>query len=219
MEEKKVIIIEVPAIPTSPVTAMDGKEEKTAAGGFFPLLSVEEIFKWARLPLPVTKKSRFPRTMLLSVEVVLGWALLGALAVALALGVSAVMLFANIPIPCRDSQSSKFFQCPDLTPAQDAETVFFLEGYLLFTVPEAVAATAGLLLPRGHARVRWSLAFLAIVSTTFAHYMNARSVLIFIAANPGDIGYRILVGGFSVVYLVVDLLGVLSLVIGGAEAE
>lgn len=84
MEEDKIITVVEVAAPT---TTMEKRKQKKA--GWFPLLpSVEEIFKWSPLQWPVTtwqgqgikkqkkNKSRFP--MLLSVQLVLGWALLTA---------------------------------------------------------------------------------------------------------------------------------------------
>ncbi|TVU21558.1 hypothetical protein EJB05_31202 [Eragrostis curvula] len=202
--DEKVVIIEVPA-------PLD-MEKKTAA-------SVKEISKF---PLPVKssssnqKKPGF-RMPLLSVRVVLGWAFLNALAVALTLGTIAVIVNANITIPS-SIKASKFFQGPELTPAQTADVDFLWEAYLWSTLPEGVAATVGLLLPRRYARGRWSLAFLAIVSVTVAHCMNARAVSVYIAADTGGISWgTILLGCAAVVYLVLDLLGLLSLLIGGPE--
>ncbi|TVU33917.1 hypothetical protein EJB05_15733, partial [Eragrostis curvula] len=162
---------------------------------------------------------------LLSVRVVLEWAFLNALAVALTLGTiySCHRSVHESNHQCNATflrgfaahvQTSKFFQGPELTPAQTADVDFFWEAYMWSTLPETVAATVGLLLPRRYARGRWSL---AIVSATVAHCLNARTVSVFIAAKQGDIWYRILVGGAAVVYLVLDLLGLPSLLIGGLE--
>ncbi|TVU50816.1 hypothetical protein EJB05_02207 [Eragrostis curvula] len=148
--------------------------------------------------------------MLLSVQGVLQWAFL------LASCLAAAILFSYIPIPC--SKTAWIFQCPETTPAQDAES-FGDSGHRWLTVPQAAAATVGLLLPRRRAQSRYFLAFLAVVSATAAHCMEARMILIFIAAgvNPGDIGLIIMCGAAVVVYLAGDLLGLISLLIRGPE--
>ncbi|KAK3131620.1 hypothetical protein QOZ80_6AG0508940 [Eleusine coracana subsp. coracana] len=173
--------------------------------------------KYAAL-LPVTsKKSKQSRRspMLLSVEEVLKWALQAAGYVVVSMAVTASIFLANFPISC--SQMSKIFQCSNLTPAQAASVDFFGKGFLWFTVPQAVAATVGLLLPRRRARSRWCLALATLASVIAAHYMVARVALIFIVANPGDIVYTILAGGGSVVFLANDLFHFLSLLVGEAE--
>lgn len=116
-------------------------------------------------------------------------------------------------------QTSKFFQEPNLTPAQEVSVDIFWNAYLWSSVPEGVAAMVGLLLPRRHAIGRWSLALIAIVSATVAHYFNAWTVFTYVAGAPGAIGYNILVGGAAIVYLLLDLLGLISLLVGGPEYE
>ncbi|TVU21555.1 hypothetical protein EJB05_31199 [Eragrostis curvula] len=178
-----------------PARSLDKKTTKKKAAGFktdksgFPTMSVKEVFKWA---------------------------LVTASFVAVAFGVTAAVAIANIPVPC-SLQTSKILQCPDLTPAQDVAVESYGEGFLWLTVPQATAATVGLLLPRRHARSRWSLAFLAIVSATVAHCTFGRMIHIFVAANPGDVGFKILAGFGMTAFLGGDLLSLLSLVIGGPE--
>ncbi|TVU50820.1 hypothetical protein EJB05_02211 [Eragrostis curvula] len=216
MDEK---IIDVPA-PLVVTPSMDNNKQKK---GSVPLPSVEEVFKWApfQLLLPSFKKnkSRFQK-LLPSVQAVLGWALLAAGCVAVTLGFSIVMAFADIHISSTtSSQTSTILQVPDLTPAQEVEVDSFADGFLWLTVPQAAAATVGLLLPRRRAGIRWTLALVAVVSATVAHYMNARMALVFIAANPGVVAYTIyaidLLGlGLA---LCIDLLGLISLLIGGRD--
>ncbi|TVU21542.1 hypothetical protein EJB05_31183 [Eragrostis curvula] len=172
-----------------------------------------EMVKQALLPATASKKDKqswFPPMLVWSVPEVLKWVLRTAIVAAVAVGISDVT-----PTPC--SQTSKFFQCPNLTPEQAVEANFFMDGFLWITMPQAAAAVVGLLLPHRCARSRWYLAFLAIVSATVSHYMVARGSFVFIAANPGDIAYDILTGGGSVYLLTADLLAILSLLVGGAE--
>ncbi|TVU33126.1 hypothetical protein EJB05_24911 [Eragrostis curvula] len=223
MDEK--IIIDVPA-PLLVTSSMDDKKKMKKKAWFkwapFQLLSVEEVFKWAPFQLPVNSfKKNKPRMPLLSVQEVLGWALLAAGCVAATVVITAAVVsvveFANLPIPCSESPSWWMVQCPTLTPAQDVEVESFGEGYLWFTLPQAAAAAVGLLLPRRLAKIRWYLAFFAIVSAAAAHYMQCRTVLVFIAANPEDIFFRILGGGGAVFFVAGDLISILSLLIGGTE--
>ncbi|TVU27029.1 hypothetical protein EJB05_29607 [Eragrostis curvula] len=214
MDEK---IIDVPA-PLPVTSSMDKKKEKKAAS--IPFLSVEEVFKWAPFQLQVKafKKNKYRFQMpLLTVQGVLAWALFTFGSVAVTACILAAIAFANIPNPCSESQSCWIPQPPDLTPAQGFEVESFAVGFLWFTVPQAAAATVGLLLSRRRARSRWSLAFVAVVSAAVAHYMQSRSVLVSITADPGDILYMILAGGGAVVFVAGDLLSILSLLIGGTE--
>ncbi|TVU27034.1 hypothetical protein EJB05_29612 [Eragrostis curvula] len=157
------------------------------------------------------KEAPFP--MLLPVQRVLQWAFL------VACWVAASILLSYIPIPCSQSKTAWIFQCPDLTPAQGVEVDTYGDAFLWLTVPQAAAATVGLLLPRRHTRGRWSLALVAVVSATVAHYMMSRAALVFIAANPGDVGFIILFVVGVVGYLAGDLLGLISLLIKGPEQE
>ncbi|TVU27023.1 hypothetical protein EJB05_29601, partial [Eragrostis curvula] len=137
----------------------------------------------------------------------LAWAFFLAWSVAVA--TVCILVFANTSISCSQNQ------CPNLTPAQGVEVDTYGYGFLWLNVPQGAAATVGLLLPRRHARSRWFLALVAVVSATVAHYMMGRLALIVIAANPGDI--RILGGGGVVVHLAGDLLGLISLLVKGPE--
>ncbi|TVT99604.1 hypothetical protein EJB05_29614 [Eragrostis curvula] len=170
--------------------------------------------------LPVTtstgvKKNKSRFWMLLPVQEVLEWAFFTACWVAVTLGITAAIVFAGrsgtpIHIPST-------LQPPDLTPVQEAEVESFGLGFLWLSVPQAAASAVGLLLPRRHARGRWYLALAAIVSATGVHYMSTRISLFLIAANPGNIGFDILAGGGNVLGLGFDLLGLISLLIGGPE--
>lgn len=112
MDDDKVFttVVEVPAA-TTPMK----KKEKTAAcrlSSFLP--SVDEVFKWAPFQLPVTmsskgqgikqkQKQRQSKSMpLLSVKMVLGWALITAGCVAATLAIAVVIVLANIDIPCSE---------------------------------------------------------------------------------------------------------------------
>ncbi|TVT99600.1 hypothetical protein EJB05_55030 [Eragrostis curvula] len=90
-------------------------------------------------------------------------------------------------------------------------------GYLWLSVPQAAAAAVGLLLPRRHARSRWSLALVATASAAVAQYMNARVALSSVATNPGRIAYSILAGGGSVLGIGAELFVLISLLFGGPE--
>ncbi|TVU50817.1 hypothetical protein EJB05_02208 [Eragrostis curvula] len=206
------IIIDVRA-PLVVRSSMDKKKKKAS----LPMLMVEEVFKWVPFQLPVTsfKKNKFRFQMpLLKVQAVLAWALITAFSLAVTWCFLSAIEFANVPIPCSPILQP---QPLDLTPAQEVEVVSFWEGYQWFTVPQAATATVGLLLPRHRAGSRWTLAFVAIVSAAVAHYMQSRSVLVFIAADPEDISFIIMAGGCAVLFVGGDLLSILSLLIGGTE--
>ncbi|TVT99599.1 hypothetical protein EJB05_55029 [Eragrostis curvula] len=154
---------------------------------------------------------RFP--MLLSVDQVLKWAFLAASLMVVVLLAGSVIFVAVIHIINSLQLTSTIV---------DADLVFFWDwndgvGYLWLSVPMAAAAAVGLLLPRRRARGRWVLALVAIVFATVAHYMNGRGVPDFIAAHPDGIAYTILAGGGSLISLGADLLGIISLFIGGPE--
>ncbi|TVU27033.1 hypothetical protein EJB05_29611 [Eragrostis curvula] len=92
-------------------------------------------------------------------------------------------------------------------------------GYLWLSVPQAAAAAVGLLLPRRHARSRWSLALVATASAAVAQYMNARVALSSVATNPGRIAYSILAGGGSVLGIGAELFVLISLLFGGPDCH
>lgn len=90
----------------------------------------------------------------------------------------------------------------------------------MLTVPQAAAATVGLLLPRQrHRRNRRYLAMVALAFAAVAHYMHARTVLVFVSANPGATVHHILSGGGAVVFIAADLLSFLSLLVGAHEDD
>ncbi|TVU27027.1 hypothetical protein EJB05_29605 [Eragrostis curvula] len=166
--------------------------------------------------LPVTskeikkkKEEKKEAAVLMSVKGILEWAFF--LASTVAVVTVGILVFANTPISCSHNQ------CPNLTPAQGAKVDRYGYGSLWLTVPQGAAATVGLLLPRRHARSRWSLALFAVVSATVAHYMMGRMALIFIGAKSAGITFIILGGGGVVVYLAGDLLGLISLLVKGPE--
>ncbi|TVU11430.1 hypothetical protein EJB05_45016 [Eragrostis curvula] len=179
----------------------------------------EKVMMQVPSPLPVTsmgiKKNKFQLPSL-SIQVVLVWALMTASSVAAAAVVAFAINVANIPC----SPNSWILSCDDhLTAAQEAELGFFENGFAWLAVPQAAAATAGLLLPRRRARSRWSLAFLALVAASVAHYMYARFLLVYLDAKPGPGGDFFFISDVvcSVIFIVGDLLSFVSLFTGGVE--
>ncbi|TVT99601.1 hypothetical protein EJB05_55031, partial [Eragrostis curvula] len=154
---------------------------------------------------------RFP--LLLSVDQVLKWALIAAGWMAVTLGIGSAVFVAIIRI--LSGKLTWTILGADLVSLWDWNDGL---GYLWLSVPQAAAAAVGLLLlHRRRARSGWCLALVAVVSATVAHYMNARVVHDSIAANPRGIAYTILAGGGNVITLGADLLGLISLLIGGPE--
>ncbi|TVU15058.1 hypothetical protein EJB05_38560 [Eragrostis curvula] len=154
-----------------------------------------------------TKKLRLP---LPSVQLVCLWALVNAFSVVVSFTSTAI-----IPVTC--SPSSWLFPCIKETVEQAMEVHALVIRILWCAAPQMAAAVA-LLLPRRRRRCRWSLAFVALAGTGAMHFLIARVILIFLAAEPGYLLMRI-VAGFDYIYAAFDIVGFLVLLMGGEEED
>jgi hypothetical protein len=121
--------------------------------------------------------------------------------------------------PSCASSSSSSPPCYRLPPgaAEAAEATALLRAHLWCSAPQAAAAALALLLPPG--RRRRALALAALAATAVNHGVLARLLgLIRAAAPPGDDVLLLRVAGVvTCVALVTDLLGFLTILIGGRE--
>ncbi|KAE8807945.1 hypothetical protein D1007_15770 [Hordeum vulgare] len=132
------------------------------------------------LPLSLSEAKKKIRD---AVPLVCGWVLLSAFTNAG--GYAADYIAHYYHFVC--SQSSFIMPCIELTDAEAARVTALFIGTLCCAPAQAAAAAAALLLPCRRRRGRRALAYLALTVTVLCHCMQAGTVWVFLAADPGYI--------------------------------
>nr|BAK03855.1 predicted protein [Hordeum vulgare subsp. vulgare] len=129
------------------------------------------------LPLSLSAATKNIRD---DVPLVCGWVLINAFTLAVA-----YIAVEYLDASC--SQSSFIMPCIELTDAEAARVTALFIGTLCCAPAQAAAAALALLLPCRRRRGRRALAYLALTVTVLCHCMQAGTVWVFLAADPGYI--------------------------------